>query len=170
MAKQSIFKTIQVFGALLAIIGLAGVPDDLKTWAGWLTVVDQDLARWLFVSAAIAILAGPRAWSWARGKFTKARDPAQMARAVARMSKRVYGPPQGRDYRLQFRDFLETLSLLEEVLRDRAGERGLRSLASEAVAVRSLADRCIPDAIPWNELEVHVGRLEEWVRSKNLDP
>jgi hypothetical protein len=44
-----------VVGSVLALIGLAGVPEDLKTWNEWLKplaqILDQNIARWLLVLA-----------------------------------------------------------------------------------------------------------------------
>jgi hypothetical protein len=44
-----------VVGSVLALIGLAGVPEDLKTWKEWLKplaqILDQNIARWLLVLA-----------------------------------------------------------------------------------------------------------------------
>ncbi len=41
--------------AVLAIIGLAGLPDDLPRWAEWLSPLDGNLGRWLVVIIGVAM-------------------------------------------------------------------------------------------------------------------
>lgn len=41
---------------VLALLGLVGVPDAIKKWSGWLTAMDQDLARWLLIGFVIVSL------------------------------------------------------------------------------------------------------------------
>jgi len=40
---------------LIGGIGLAGVPDDIKRWQEWLTVMDHDYARWLLFIVGLAV-------------------------------------------------------------------------------------------------------------------
>jgi len=43
-------------GVALLVIGLAGIPEDVKTWKGWLESLDGESARWAFVIAGVGIV------------------------------------------------------------------------------------------------------------------
>jgi hypothetical protein len=60
-----------VVGWALTIIGIASLPQDLKTWKGWLkpfAQIDQNIARWLLVLAGLILVLtahfGPRIRVW----------------------------------------------------------------------------------------------------------
>jgi hypothetical protein len=66
-----------VVGWALTIIGLASLPQDLKTWKGWLqpfAQIDQNIARWLLVLAGLILVLtahfGPRIRAWWRSRRT----------------------------------------------------------------------------------------------------
>jgi len=59
-----LFKSVgsivwRVFGATTAVIGFAGIPDDLTTWVTWLQPIDTGLGRWIAAIIGVAILANP---------------------------------------------------------------------------------------------------------------
>lgn len=45
---------------ILGVIGLAGIPDNVKTWKGWvsniITILDGEIARWIFVGCAVFLI------------------------------------------------------------------------------------------------------------------
>lgn len=45
---------IAVVSVLLTLIGLAGVPEDLRTWLRWLAVIDHDIVRYFLVIVGLA--------------------------------------------------------------------------------------------------------------------
>lgn len=45
-----------VVGVVLSVIGLASLPDDLTTWAGWLDPLKGERGRWLFVIVGVSIV------------------------------------------------------------------------------------------------------------------
>jgi hypothetical protein len=67
-----------VVGCVLGLIGLAGVPEDLKTWKAWLRplaqILDQDIARWLLVLAGVALALGPQVGSQVRSWWRSHRQ------------------------------------------------------------------------------------------------
>ena len=46
----------------LGVVGLAGIPEDIKTWAEWLTMIDHDVARW--ICFGIFLLGWIVVWKW----------------------------------------------------------------------------------------------------------
>ncbi len=46
-----------VIGGSLAVVGLAGLPDDLKNWGAAFQAIDSDLGRWLLVFIGLAVIA-----------------------------------------------------------------------------------------------------------------
>lgn len=48
--------SVTVIGLILTIIGLAGVPDDLLTWAAWLSWVGGNAGRWALVMTGFALM------------------------------------------------------------------------------------------------------------------
>jgi hypothetical protein len=65
-----------VVGWGLTLIGIAGVPEDVKTWKGWLKplaqILDQNIARWLLVVAGVTLALtaqfGSRVRTWWRSR------------------------------------------------------------------------------------------------------
>jgi hypothetical protein len=65
-----------VVGWGLTLIGIAGVPEDVKTWQGWLKplaqILDQNIARWLLVLAGVTLALtaqfGSRVRTWWRSR------------------------------------------------------------------------------------------------------
>ncbi len=58
-------------GAILTVIGLAGLPQDLETWERWLDGVSQDTWRWIFVIVGILIAASPNTYKWVQAKYRR---------------------------------------------------------------------------------------------------
>ena len=46
---QRIRFLIVAISILLAVVGLAGIPEDLLQWRAWLAMIEHESARWLFV-------------------------------------------------------------------------------------------------------------------------
>jgi hypothetical protein len=63
MARNFRIWISRIFGVVLTVIGLGGIPDDVATWSDWIKTVQlylsQDVARWTFVMAGVAIMTGP---------------------------------------------------------------------------------------------------------------
>lgn len=55
--RKTRIATIALVSVLLALVGLAGVPEDLRTWSRWLAVIDHDIARYFLVIIGLAGLA-----------------------------------------------------------------------------------------------------------------
>lgn len=75
-----------VVGLVLEIVGLAGVPDDLRNWGaaiGYVArVIDQDVARSICALAGLAILLMAFVWpmirAWGRPRTVKLREPESL--------------------------------------------------------------------------------------------
>lgn len=62
-----VFYLVRAFLVLIfGSIGMAGIPEDIDTWARWLgpyaEYANQDLARWIFLIISIALLASLHPW------------------------------------------------------------------------------------------------------------
>ena len=52
-------------------VGVAGIPDNLKTWRLWLAVLDRDSARWMiFAVGAIGAIGLVLHYAWRNGKLS----------------------------------------------------------------------------------------------------
>lgn len=46
---------LRILSVVLVIVGLAGLPDDIRRWAGWIDALDADTWRWTFVIGGVMI-------------------------------------------------------------------------------------------------------------------
>lgn len=66
-----------VVAALVAIIGLAGVPGDVRAWGSFFSSLDSNLARWLLVLAGLTLLGAIQFLP--RGRGAGERQPDEQA-------------------------------------------------------------------------------------------
>ncbi len=63
-----------MIGWALALVGVAGVPDDLRGWGEWLGAIDSDAGRWSLVIAGLVLALGTHFWPRPRARGTTTRD------------------------------------------------------------------------------------------------
>jgi hypothetical protein len=54
---RTIRSVLKATGALLALIGLIGIPADIKAWHRLLSALDADLLRWIFLAVGLVLIA-----------------------------------------------------------------------------------------------------------------
>lgn len=74
-----------VISGILFVLGLAGIPDSIKIWSGWigdiLTVMDQNLARWIFLGVGLFLFSyvhDSHKRIWSRFRFNKPKIKADL--------------------------------------------------------------------------------------------
>ena len=74
MGKFQLF--VWGFSFLSGLIGLAGIPDDLKLWHRCLSMLDHDVARWVFTVLCALGFWVTWKWDWIKIRLARAKQEA----------------------------------------------------------------------------------------------
>jgi hypothetical protein len=87
----------RIAGAIIALIGLGGIPDDLQNWGRALGAIarmlDHDIARWLFCITGIGLFVAASRLPHFRPMKTSVAKPSQAARQPS-LSSMQSSPPE----------------------------------------------------------------------------
>ncbi len=83
-----------VVAACLTFIGAVDVVEDLKTWSGWLAMIDHDIARWIFLITGLCIFAYLGWGSKIRSLIGNNKKPAGSQEKEPAIQEQPPGPPE----------------------------------------------------------------------------
>lgn len=89
---------VSVVSFVLGAVGIAGLPDDIKTWSVWLDMIDHAVLWYGLAGAGIAATMGGALWDWSRSRIWNFDIPIRDAIIhVANTTDHSYNTPSLRD-------------------------------------------------------------------------
>jgi hypothetical protein len=95
---------VLVVGAVLAVIGLSSVPDDIKKWGDFFAALDSQTGRWLLVIAGVARLTVNLWWPPAKGTSRCLRRVRNDGDAADAQVPEQLPAPAGSSFRARVQD------------------------------------------------------------------
>ena len=64
---------------VLGAVGIAGLPDDLKTWSAWIDMIDHAVLWYGLAGAGIVAATGGALWDWRQSQIRNFDMPIRTA-------------------------------------------------------------------------------------------
>ena len=71
---------------VLGAVGIAGLPDDLKTWSAWIEMIDHAVLWYGLAGAGIVAATGGALWDWRQSRIRNFDMPMPSSMPPSRLT------------------------------------------------------------------------------------